>query len=261
MTRGVSTSVSGEHVVHLGASDNGLTGHKPPALEPTAIATSILFRGLQPGAVVDIAHAGRIKRVSKGSMVFEQGATADRLFVLLQGRVKAIQSTSDGQQVTARFLKPGDPFGCVVLMAAGTYPVSALAEVDSLVASWSATLMLRFAQQYPQIAMNALQYVGAQLRDTQIRFQEAITEHIEQRIAHALLRLVGQSGRKCEEGIEINFPISRQDIAEITGSRLFTVSRTLSKWQLNGIIKSGRRRIIVVAPHRLVMIAEKCPTD
>ena len=198
------------------------------------IATSILFRGLQPDAVLDIALAGKVKRVAKGSTVFEQGAPADRLFVLLQGRVKAIQSTPDGQQVTARFLNPGDPFGCVVLMAAGTYPVTALAEVDSLVAGWNAALMVRFADQYPKIAMNALQYVGAQLRDTQSRLQEAITERIEQRIAHALLRLIGQSGRKTAEGIEINFPISRQDIAEITGSRLFTVSRTLSKWQFEG---------------------------
>lgn len=221
------------------------------------IATSMLFRGLQPDAMLDIALAGKVKRVAKGSTVFERGAPADRLFVLLQGRVKAIQSTPDGQQVTARFLNPGDPFGCVVLMAAGTYPVTALAEVDSLVAGWNAALMMRFAHQYPKIAMNALQYVGAQLRDTQTRLQEAITEHIERRIAHALLRLVGQSGRKTAEGIEINFPISRQDIAEITGSRLFTVSRTLSKWQRDGIVKSGRRRIMVVAPHRLLMIAEK----
>lgn len=243
----------------LSAVGNGLAGRISPgsAPKPAMIATSILFRGLQPDAVLDIALAGKVKRVAKGSTVFERGAPADRLFVLLQGRVKAIQSTPDGQQVTARFLNPGDPFGCVVLMAAGTYPVTALAEVDSLVAGWNATLMMRFAHQYPKIAMNALQYVGAQLRDTQTRLQEAITEHIERRIAHALLRLVGQSGRKTAEGIEINFPISRQDIAEITGSRLFTVSRTLSKWQRDGIVKSGRRRIMVVAPHRLLMIAEK----
>ncbi len=247
----------------LSAAGIGSSGHLSPgsAPKPAMIATSILFRGLPPDAVLDIALAGKLKRVAKGSTVFEQGAPANRLFVLLQGRVKAIQSAPDGQQVTARFLNPGDPFGCVVLIAAGTYPVTVLAEVDSFIAGWDAALMVRFADQYPKIAMNALQYVGAQLRDTQSRLQEAITERIEQRIAHALLRLIGQSGRKTAEGIEINFPISRQDIAEITGSRLFTVSRTLSKWQSEGIIKGGRRRIMVVAPHRLVMIAEKSSRD
>jgi CRP-like cAMP-binding protein len=249
--------------VYRDNSGKGSAGHTPAraALEPSAIGASILFRGLEPKALLDAANVGKIRRFSKGSTVFEQEAPADQVFVLLQGRIKAIQSTSDGQQVTARFLKPGDPFGCVALMAAGTYPVSTLAEVDSLVAVWNASWMMDFANRYPKIAMNALAYVGSQLRDTQIRFQEAITEHIEQRIAHALLRLLSQSGRKTAEGIEINFPISRQDIAEITGSRLFTVSRTLSKWQLNGIIKSGRRRVTVIAPHRLLMIAEKSSSE
>ncbi len=235
------------------------TGHIVPktAPNPAVVANSVLFRGLPPDAVLDIAVAGALKRVPKGAMVFEQGARADHLFVLLQGRVKAVQSTPDGQQVIARYLSPGDPFGCVVFMADGTYPVSTSAEIDSLVTSWGSALMVRLALQYPQIAMNALQYVGKQLRDTQTRLQEAMTEHAEQRIAHALLRLAGQSGRKTVNGVEIDFPISRQDIAEIAGSRLFTVSRTLSKWQLGGIIKSGRRRIMITAPHRLVMIAEK----
>ncbi len=225
------------------------------------IANALLFGGLSAEALRDVARAGTVKRIAKGAIVFEQGAAADRLFILLGGRVKAIQSTSDGQQVTARFLRPGDPFGCVALMAADCYPLTTVAEVDSLVAGWSAAAMTQFAERYPRIAMNALRYVGAQLRDTQSRLQEAITERIEQRIAHALLRLVRQSGRKTADGIEINFPISRQDIAEIAGSRLFTVSRTLSKWQLDGIIKSGRRHITVVAPHRLMMIAEKSATS
>ena len=244
----------------LGAVGKGPAGQirAGSAPEPTALATSALFRGLPPDVLLEIALAGRVKRVPKGSMVFEQGAPAARLFVLLQGRVKAAQSTPDGQQVTARFLNPGDPFGCVALMVTGTYPVTAMAEVDSLVAGWNAELVVPFAYRHPQMLMNALQYVGAQLRDTQIRLQETMTERFEQRIAHTLLRLIGQAGRKTEEGIEINFPISRQDIAEITGSRLYTISRTLSKWQHEGIVKSGRRHIIIIAPHRLVMIAEKC---
>ncbi len=245
------------------ASGSAVAAHSSSgaAPDPSALANSVLFCGLPADALRDIARAGKVKRVAKGATVFEQRAVADRLFILLQGRVKAIQSTVDGQQVTARFLNPGDPFGCVALMAAGTYPVTTVAEVDSVVAGWNAALMLRFAHQYPMIAMNALKYVGGQLRDTQSRLQEAMTERIEQRIAHALLRLLRQSGRKTAEGIEIDFPISRQDIAEIAGSRLFTVSRTLSKWQLDGVIKSGRRRITVVAPHRLMMIAEKSPSD
>ena len=82
------------------------------------------------------------------------------------------------------------------------------------------------------------------------------TERVEQRIAHALLRLVNQSGRKTEEGIEIDFPLSREDVAEMTGTTLHTVSRLLSKWESEGLVTGGRQRIIVKDPHALFLIAE-----
>jgi CRP/FNR family transcriptional regulator, nitrogen oxide reductase regulator len=82
------------------------------------------------------------------------------------------------------------------------------------------------------------------------------TEQVEQRIAHALLRLAKQASRKVEGGIEINFPISRQDVAEMTGTTLYTVSRTLSGWEQNGLVESGRQRIVICDPHNLFLLAE-----
>ena len=86
--------------------------------------------------------------------------------------------------------------------------------------------------------------------------EEISTEQVEQRVAHAVLRLVKQAGRKTEEGILIDLPISRQDIAEMTGTTLHTVSRLLSAWEARGLIKSGRQKVTVVEAHRLFLIAE-----
>jgi CRP-like cAMP-binding protein len=85
------------------------------------------------------------------------------------------------------------------------------------------------------------------------------TEQVEKRIAHALLRLVKQAGRKVEHGVEIDFPISRQDIAQMTGTTLHTVSRTLSAWENKGLVESGRQRIVIREPHRLFRLAEENP--
>jgi CRP-like cAMP-binding protein len=73
------------------------------------------------------------------------------------------------------------------------------------------------------------------------------------------LRLVKQSGRKVENGIEIDFPISRQDIAQMTGTTLHTVSRTLSAWETKGLVESSRQKIIVREPHQLFVLAEDKP--
>ena len=67
--------------------------------------------------------------------------------------------------------------------------------------------------------------------------------------------MVNQSGRKTEEGIEIAFPVTRGDIAEMTGTTLHTVSRLLSAWERDGIVKSTRRHVTVTAPHRLVVLS------
>ena len=70
-----------------------------------------------------------------------------------------------------------------------------------------------------------------------------------------LLRLINQTGRKVEGGIEIAFPISRQDLSEMTGTTLHTVSRMLSAWEKDGIVKSARKQITVCDPHRLVVLS------
>jgi CRP-like cAMP-binding protein len=82
------------------------------------------------------------------------------------------------------------------------------------------------------------------------------SEQVEQRVAHALLRLAQQAGRKVESGVEIDFPISRQDVAEMTGATLHTVSRILSAWEQQGLIEGGRQRIVLRDPHRLFALAE-----
>ena len=113
----------------------------------------------------------------------------------------------------------------------------------------------------PALAANTLQTVGARLQETHTRVIEMSTQQVERRVAHALLRLAKQAGRKVEHGVEIDFPISRQDIAEMTGTTLHTVSRTLSAWEQQGLIEGGRQRIVLRDPHRLFQLAEEAPGE
>src|SRR5215831_9548126 len=93
-------------------------------------------------------------------------------------------------------------------------------------------------------------------QEAQARVLEISSEQVEQRVAHALLRLAKQAGRKTEAGIEIDFPISRQDVAEMTGTTLHTVSRILSAWEQQGLVEGGRQRIVLRNPHGLFGLAE-----
>jgi CRP-like cAMP-binding protein len=115
--------------------------------------------------------------------------------------------------------------------------------------------------QFPALAINTLQAVGSRLQESFTHVVEMSTEQVEQRVAHALVRLARQSGRKVDHGVEIDFPISRQDIAQMTGTTLHTVSRILSAWEQAGLIESGRQRIVLREPKKIFALAEQVPDE
>jgi len=218
-----------------------------------------LFAGLADEELDDVLRHARTRRLPKDMRVFSQGDPAATCHVLIDGRIKLTQSTPDGGQVVLRFIGPGDMYGTVAALIGIPMPADATAVVDSVEVYWSLEAMHALMQRYPRVALNSNAITGGRLIDLQTRIRELASERVERRIAHALLRLVRQAGRRVDEGVEIDFPITRQDLASMTGSTLHTVSRTLSAWEERGIVEGSRRHIVVRAPHRLVAIAEDLP--
>jgi CRP-like cAMP-binding protein len=204
-------------------------------------------------ALLAPAHA---RRFDKGASVFEQGAPAESFFLLLDGHVQASKLTPDGRQIIVRYIDPGELFGIAAQIRETTYPATAKAVVESLALAWPSNIWPELASKFPALSSGLLQSVGARLADANTRVMEMATEPVERRLAHALLRLAAQSGRAVASGVEIDFPVTRQDLSEMIGATLFTVSRMLSAWETEGLIKSGRARIVVRRPDRLSAIAE-----
>ena len=214
------------------------------------------FAGLTAAELEDIARDARSTLTAKGAAVFEQGREARSFFLLLSGHLQVAKTTQDGQQVVVRYISPGEFFGVAVAIGLGVYPATVVAMVDSVVVAWPSSAWPRVVACNPVLACNVLQSVGSRLQDAHTRVVEISTEQVERRIAHALLRLANQSGRKSDVGVEIAFPISRQDVAEMTGTTLHTVSRILSAWEKSGLVESGRRRIVIRDTHKLSALAD-----
>jgi CRP/FNR family transcriptional regulator, nitrogen oxide reductase regulator len=218
-----------------------------------------LFEGLSMDTLAEIVSLSYLKDADAGEFFFNEGDQADEFLVLTTGRVKLTQLTPDGQQVVIRLIGPGDAFGGVGAFGDPTYPISAEAVEMASALAWNSATMRRLLETHNRIALNALRFVARRLHDLQRLYRQAMTERVERRVARALVRLVHEAGRRVDTGVEIDFPISRQDIAEMTGTTLFTVSRLLSAWEERGIVKSGRQRIVLTKPHALVAIAEDIP--
>ncbi len=225
-------------------------------IDRTVVAAFPLFAGLTSADLDEMLHEARSTHHPKNTSVFEQGGPADAFFVLVHGHVRAAKTTPDGQQIVVRYVSPGEIFGVAQAIALARYPATATAVVDSVVLAWPSASWPRFVSRHPTLATSVLQTVGARLQDAHTRVMEMTTEQVERRVAHALLRLAKQSGRKTDKGIEIDFPITRQDVAEMTGTTLHTVSRILSAWEQQGLVSGGRQRIALLDPHKLFGIAE-----
>ncbi|MBL8577257.1 MAG: Crp/Fnr family transcriptional regulator [Mesorhizobium sp.] len=215
-----------------------------------------VFAGIEPAELDRILDSATALRVPDGSAVFEQGEEAHSFFVLLDGRVRVVKTTPDGQQVTMRYIVPGELLGIAQALGRTDYPASAVAVTDCVALAWPSRLWRKFADVSPAFGANTYKTVGIRLDDVQTQVVEMATQQVERRVAHSLLRLVGQSGTRTGDGILIDFPLSRQDIAEMSGTTLHTVSRLLTAWEKKGLVKSGRQKVTVVEPHRLLLLAE-----
>ncbi|WP_322414406.1 Crp/Fnr family transcriptional regulator [Mesorhizobium huakuii] len=225
-------------------------------LDRSLIASLSAFQGLTSAELDRMVSQARSLRIARNRAVFEQEQDAHSFFLLLDGHIRVVKSTAEGGEVTVRYIGPGELMGIATALGRTTYPASAIAAVDCVVLAWPSTLWSEFASAYPSFGASTYQTVGNRLQDAHTRVVEMSTEHVDRRVAHALLKLVNQTGRKTEEGLMIDFPISRQDIAEMTGTTLHTVSRLMSAWEGKGLVRSGRQKVTVVEPHRLLMLAE-----
>jgi CRP-like cAMP-binding protein len=230
------------------------------SIDPSVVDHLPLFAGLTHDQIEDLLKEARAVRHPKDSNVFEQGTDAHSLFLLLHGHVRAEKTTPEGKQIVMRYISAGEIFGVAEAIGLKQYPATAVAAVDCLSLAWPSSAWAGLVARYPALATNALHTVGSRLQEAHTRMIEMTTQEVERRVANALLRLANQSGKKVESGVEIDFPISRQDIAEMTGTTLHTVSRILSAWEQRGIVESARQRITVREPHQLFRIAEN-PTE
>ncbi len=226
------------------------------ALDRSLVSGLPAFAGLSGAEADAVLALARSSRFPKDTEVFSQDEEAGQFFLLLSGHIRVVRTTSDGEQVIARYINEGELFGIAIAMGRTTYPASAVAAVDCVVLSWPNSVWPDLQARVPAFGANAYQTIGARLQDTQSRVMEMSTRQVEQRIASAVMRLVQQSGRKTQDGVEIDFPITRQDIAEMTGSTLHTVSRLMSAWEEEGIVRSGRQKVTVTDPHALMLVAE-----
>ena len=222
---------------------------------PLVVLRSRIFDGLTDSERLHWLGRATPATVEKGGTLARQGEPASRFHLLETGFLKLLQLTPEGTEVIVRFIVPGEPFGGVVALNDAPYPVSAVAVQRSTLRSWSRELVAELLRETPQVRVNIMREMAMHMTAALTRVRELTTARVDERLAHTLLRLAEQCGRPETDGVLIAQPLTRQEIADLTGTTLYTVSRTLAKWESMGLIETRKRMLLVRSPEKLEAVA------
>ncbi|MFN2202033.1 MAG: Crp/Fnr family transcriptional regulator [Caldilineaceae bacterium] len=209
------------------------------------LSANSLLRGLAPDVLHELREAGTMRRYTPGSAIIRQGDPALMYHFVFCGHGKVTQITPDGHQVLIRFVRPGGSFGLASVLDGFHYMWSAHAIGETRTMAWYGEVLAQFMERYTGLSFNALRISMMRNNELEQRYQELLTDSVEQRVAQALLRLSDDVGRNTAEGILIDVPLSRADLADYAGTTLYTVSRLIQKWETAGHVRSGRERVVV----------------
>ncbi|HKI54414.1 MAG TPA: Crp/Fnr family transcriptional regulator [Anaerolineales bacterium] len=198
------------------------------------------------------------RTIEDGEFFFFQGDPAMYFYVLISGRAKLLQSNPAGQQVNLRTINEWQMFGALgAVRPDAVYPATAQALEPSTALAIESNFLHDAMQTRPYLNISLMQLMTGYIMEMQERYRELATERVEHRIALTVLRLASQIGeRTSEKETLIELPLSRQDVAEASGTTVFTVSRVLADWERRGLVEAGRERVLIRNPHGLVQISE-----
>lgn len=222
-----------------------------------------IFADLPTPALDQLTSTAHTRPARQSQIIFHQGDEAHLFFLVLSGRFRLVQHTADGKDVTMATFAPGDVIGLVVALTGEPYPGSGQALEDSEVLVLPGDTMWQLMNENAALAVKVLRLVAGHLHEAHDRIRELSAERVQQRIARCLLRLAQKVGVKeggaNGDSLRLDMRLSRQDVAQMNGTTLETVSRTLTAWERDGIVQAGREQITILKPHALVVIAEDLP--
>jgi CRP/FNR family transcriptional regulator, nitrogen oxide reductase regulator len=215
-----------------------------------------LFCGLSKNACHAILDNTKSHNIKSKELLFHQGHDASNTYFVIEGRLKLLQVNELGEEIILHYVAKHELAAAVSCISSLKYPASAKVIQPGIVLSWSREDLRQLMLDHPLLALNTFDIVQARFGDMQNRFMDLSTKRVEQRLARTLVRLVDRGGKKVANGILIDFPLTRQDIAEHAGTTLFSASRILSNWEKKQLIHSNHKKIVIADLHSLVALSE-----
>jgi len=221
------------------------------ASDEAVVRTAPLFSALDHESAASLRASMTLVKVSKGNTLFKEGDAGDRLFVVVEGKLKLGTSSIDGRENLLSILGPGDMFGELSLFDPGPRTATATAVTDARVLALAHDQVIGLVTQHPQVSLELLARLAQRLRRTNEVLADLVFSDVPGRVAKALMDLGSRFGVQKDDGLHVNHDLTQEELAQLVGASRETVNKALADFAARSWVRLEPRAVVVLDYERL----------
>jgi len=204
-----------------------------------------VFQKLNENDIKTLEENLKVCKFKKREIIFNEGDNPQWFHVLIKGRVKISKFSNNGKEIILELLDAPDFFGTLALLKNIPYPASAIAIDDCDIGNVPSQTFLQIVNKYPELQSEILHHVTMRLKSGIESLKNIALVDVLSRIVYQILKLANKYGKRVSEGILIDVKLTKQEIAEMSGTTTETAIRIMSKLKKEGYIIEQNRKIII----------------
>lgn len=211
-----------------------------------AFRSSSMFRKVGPDDRQRLSTVARVSDYTRGDVIFGEGDASDALYTVTQGRAKVFKMLPNGKEVILEIFGPGDALGAIAAYEGRPFPATAMAIEDTVCLILPRGAFFSLLEQYPSLARGLLYGMTQRVTELTNRLAELSGTRVESRLARLFLKLSENNGRQERGGTFVPLALSRQELADMTGTTIETCIRIMSRWGKQGVLLTEKDGFLVM---------------
>jgi CRP-like cAMP-binding protein len=221
------------------------------AADDATVRQAPLFSALDDESATTLRASMTAVKVSRGSTLFKEGDAGDRLYVVVEGKLKLGTTAVDGRENLLYILGPGEMFGELSLFDPGPRTSTATAVTDVRLLALSHDQVIGWITQHPAVALQLLGRLAQRLRRSNEVLADLVFSDVPGRVAKAIMDLGSRFGVQKEDGLHVNHDLTQEELAQLVGASRETVNKALADFASRGWVRLEPRAVVVLDLDRL----------
>lgn len=220
-------------------------------MDENVIASVPLFATMSEEERNSLRNLMSEKTVRRGQSLFQEGDPGDRLFIILEGKIKVGHTSDDGRENLLAVLGPGELIGELTLFDPGPRSSTATAVSPARLLILDHQDLMTYVESNPALAKHLLKALAVRLRRTNESLADLVFSDVPGRVAKALLDLASRFGQNTPEGLHVPHDLTQEELAQLVGASRETVNKSLADFVSRGWIRLEGRAVLLINIERL----------